>query len=80
MITYIVDLVKVYVRRGAKKIKMIIDIIHFVGVYSYDNRKKRKIIANLNRWIEIYGRIEERQYDHCGKRILYIINSCYSNR
>ena len=40
---------------------MITDII---GVYSYDNRKKRKMIANLNRWIEIYGRIEERQYDH----------------
>ena len=44
-----------------QKNKMIIDIIHFVGVYSYDNRKKRKMIANLNRWIEIYGRIDERQ-------------------
>ena len=50
-----------------QKNKMITDIIHFVGVYSYDNRKKRKMIANLNRWIEIYGRIEERQYDHGGK-------------
>ena len=50
-----------------RKNKMIIDIIHFVGVYSSDNRKKRKMIVNLNRWIEIYGRIEERQYDHGGK-------------
>ena len=59
---------------------MITDIIHFIEVYSYDNRKKRKMIANLNHWIEIYDRIEERQYDHGGKRILYIINSCYYNR
>ena len=43
---------------------MITDIIHFVGVYSYDNRKKRKMIVNVNCWIEICGRIEERQYDH----------------
>ena len=50
-----------------QKNKMITDIIHFVRVYSYDNRKKRKMIANLNRWIEIYGHIEERQYDHGGK-------------
>ena len=56
---------------------MITDIIHFIEVYSYDSRK---MMANLNRWIEIYGRIEERQYDHGGKRILHIINSCYYNR
>ena len=46
---------------------MITDIIHFVRVYSYDTRKKSKMIVNLNRSIEIYGRIEEGQYDHGGK-------------
>ena len=80
MITYIIDLAKVYMLEEEQKNKMITDIIHFVGVYSCDNRKKRKMIVNLNCWIEIYGCIEERQYDHGGKRILYIINSCYYNR